>query len=312
MDSLAVVRLLFWRDDRLVAHQPIEGSDAGGGKHVEPADDHRRRPQHEQPKPLLEAVAVEINQDVDARLRDDLGSPLVCGTADEVDVIVGPIPVAALRRRIITVGEQMDLEAAAIMVVNHAPNRLHPVAGTKEGGDVADTQLPAQQGRRPSKAGRGSLWLMMSSPLSAGGTGRLRGPPGPTRTTPGQDYIAPGRGPAPVPEPGSVPAPRHRSSTVRGARSRARTRFPPPWRPARAPPDTLRLPRQAGPPDGAHRHGRRRSRHAAETAAAPLAGSPAPRRRPPARSALRHVRGLPPFQPSQIACVISQRASLDK
>ena len=78
--------------------------------------------------------------------REPAGDCFVVGRARPPDHIVGVVAVAGGRRGIAAEGNQMHFETVAIMAIDHAVDRFHPVRFVEEGRDVADPQFAARRG----------------------------------------------------------------------------------------------------------------------------------------------------------------------
>jgi hypothetical protein len=139
--ALAVEAFLIGGHDGIVADDVIEAVDSRRREHVEPADDHRRRAQHEQPEAPRVAVAVEVHEDVDAEARDIVGQTVVRRAGDVVHVISRKIAIARGLAGRLAVDEEVDVEALTVVMVDGSEHRFHPVAVAEERRDVTDPQL---------------------------------------------------------------------------------------------------------------------------------------------------------------------------
>ncbi len=143
-DRLAVKLFLLWRDHRSVAHQPVDFGQAGGAVHALPADLQSCRPIQKQRQAALEAVAVQVYQHVQTRIHNVLCQGRVRNVTKLPDAILRVIDIAGLRRRRRSIGEEVDLEAVAIMGVEDAHIHLHPVARAEERSEIADPQFASR------------------------------------------------------------------------------------------------------------------------------------------------------------------------
>ncbi len=138
-DGFGKVRFIGGVDYVGVADEVVVGGDAGGCVKVEPADNDRRRLAGDEGEAAEFAVAIEINEDVEVQLFDAI-SRFVIGQGGDVKEVVGGVVLVAGASGARSVGEEVELEAGAVVVVEQAPDRLHPMVGLEKGGEVADAE----------------------------------------------------------------------------------------------------------------------------------------------------------------------------
>ncbi len=164
-DFLGVERLFGGGDGLGVADQIVEATHTRSRVHIEPIEDHRRRTKIVKRQSAHIAIAVQIDQDVDLRFANKGGETFV-GEACGVEETVGESgTVALLYGGLGRVGEKVDVEGGAVMLIDEAPDGFHPVVALEERRDVADTEAVAVFA--PGRAGL-EWWEIVFSPFAAG------------------------------------------------------------------------------------------------------------------------------------------------
>ncbi len=130
-DGFRVVRFFGGSDHVGIADQIVIGGDAGGGVEVEPADDDRRGLSGDEGETVELTVAVEIYEEVEVDLFDALGG-FVVREGGDVEEVIGGVVLVAGAGGAGGVGEEEEFEAGAVVMVEEAPDGLHPVIGLEK------------------------------------------------------------------------------------------------------------------------------------------------------------------------------------
>jgi hypothetical protein len=146
-DGFRIVGFLGGMDDVGVADEVVVGGDAGGGVEIEPAGDEGGGFAGDEGEAVDLAVAVEVDEEVELELGDAMGGFFVREGGD-VEEVVGGVLLVAGAGGAGAIGEEEELEAGTVVMVEEAPDGFHPVIGLEERGEIADAE----------RAGVGSGW----------------------------------------------------------------------------------------------------------------------------------------------------------
>ena len=95
-----------------------------------------------QRQPALPAIAAQVHQHVERGFAHPAGEFGVGEARNPPDMVLRMIHIAAVRRWVGAVRQQVDFEPVPVVPVDHPPDRLHPVPGAEMGADIADPELP--------------------------------------------------------------------------------------------------------------------------------------------------------------------------